>query len=91
MYLSVLLCISQQLPDLARRVIEDWLACLPDAIFAHLQNASVGGRTDDEILKCYEKVIELYVVHVLTRLKEWSLARMFLSDNMIIDADRKKV
>ncbi|CAG8493220.1 8287_t:CDS:2 [Paraglomus occultum] len=87
----VLLCISQQLPDLARRIIEDWLEYLPDAIFAHLQNASVDGRTDDEILKCYEKVVELYVVHVLTRLKEWSFARMFLRDNMIIDADRKKV
>ena len=49
------------------------------------------GAADDPILKSYEKVVELYVLQVLPKLRDWDLALKFLADNEVINKERKKV
>ncbi|EJD06523.1 uncharacterized protein FOMMEDRAFT_117370 [Fomitiporia mediterranea MF3/22] len=53
-------------PDVGRGMIEDWLA----------QRDSVESTRRD--LEGYERVLELYCLHVLTRLHDWEYAQEFL-------------
>ncbi|CAG8496165.1 8079_t:CDS:2 [Scutellospora calospora] len=59
---------------IARRIIEDWE-----------ENTSIIDIKNDSVLNPYEKIIELYILHVLPKLKEWNTANIFLSKNTIID------
>ncbi|CAG8487367.1 9788_t:CDS:2, partial [Cetraspora pellucida] len=59
---------------IARRIIEDWLA-----------NTPIIDLRNDSTLKPYEKIVELYVLHVLPKMKEWNAANNFLSENIIIN------
>ncbi|CAG8503892.1 14250_t:CDS:2 [Acaulospora morrowiae] len=79
-----LLCLHQNCPKFACQVIEDWYCSLPKSTIVHLNQ-------DDSMLKCYEKVVQLYVLHVLPKLKEWDKASSFLAVDQIIDKEHKKV
>ncbi|KAG9293350.1 hypothetical protein G9A89_007596 [Geosiphon pyriformis] len=86
----VLLCLGQQFPDIARMIIETWLYSLPETALLQLDIASTNNIKDDALLKNYEKIVELYVLHVLPKLKDWDYAKNFLRDNIRIDQSRKK-
>lgn len=88
---SILFCLNQQQALNGRNIIEEWLNALPDELILHLERISSKGATDDSILKSYEKVVELYVLQVLPKLRDWDLASKFLADNEVINKERKKV
>ncbi|CAG8527468.1 4908_t:CDS:2 [Funneliformis caledonium] len=73
-----------------RNIIEEWFNALPDELILHLEQMSSKHVTNDTILKSYEKIVELYLLQVLPKLKDWDLASKFLADNEIINMDRKK-
>lgn len=62
----VLSSIKLECPGVGRGMIEDWLA----------QRDSAGGRRADA--EGYERILELYCLHVLPRLHEWEYAQEFL-------------
>ncbi|CAG8526807.1 4271_t:CDS:2 [Ambispora leptoticha] len=80
-----------QLPKIAKDIIESWMFSIPEMVLLQLDHASTNRiKDDDPLLKTYEQIVELYVLHVLPRLKDWNYARSFLNDNNRIDEDRKK-
>ncbi|GET04462.1 microbody (Peroxisome) proliferation protein peroxin 26 [Rhizophagus clarus] len=87
----ILFCLNQQQALNGRNIIEEWLNALPDELILHLERISSKGATEDPILKSYEKVVELYVLQVLPKLRDWDLASKFLVDNEVINKERKKV
>ncbi|CAG8448826.1 7443_t:CDS:2 [Ambispora gerdemannii] len=87
---SVLLCLGQQLPKIAKDIIESWLFSIPEMVLLQFDYASANGIKGDPLLKTYEQIVELYVLHILPRLKDWGYARSFLEDNNRVDEDRKK-
>ncbi|RGB32427.1 hypothetical protein C1646_670109 [Rhizophagus diaphanus] len=87
----ILFCLNQQQAPNGRNIIEEWLNALSDELILHLERISSKGVTDDPILKSYEKVVELYVLQVLPKLRDWDLASKFLADNEVINNERKKV
>lgn len=89
--ISILFCLNQQQAQNGRNIIEEWFNALPDELILHLERISSKGVTDDPILKSYEKVVELYVLQVLPKLRDWDLASKFLADNEVINNERKKV
>ncbi|KAF0415327.1 peroxin 26 [Gigaspora margarita] len=72
----VLLCLNQKCYKIARSIIEDWMA-------------NIDSR-NDSMLKPYEKIVELYILHVLPKMKDWNAANEFLSKNLIIDNNCKQ-
>ncbi|OCB84667.1 hypothetical protein A7U60_g8187 [Sanghuangporus baumii] len=62
----ILSSVKLECPDVGRSMIEDWLA----------QRGSVDSRRSDA--KGYERILELYCLHVLPRLHEWEYAQEFL-------------
>ncbi|KAL5486052.1 hypothetical protein ACEPAI_7096 [Sanghuangporus weigelae] len=62
----VLSSVKLECPDVGRSMIEDWLA----------QRHSVESRRSDA--EGYERILELYCLHVLPRLHEWEYAQEFL-------------
>ncbi|CAG8723828.1 1356_t:CDS:2, partial [Dentiscutata erythropus] len=63
---------------IARSIIEDWI-----------ENTPIDSR-NDSMLKPYEKIVELYILHVLPKMKDWNAANEFLSKNIIIDNTYKQ-
>ncbi|ORX87835.1 hypothetical protein K493DRAFT_341432, partial [Basidiobolus meristosporus CBS 931.73] len=93
----VLLYINKNLGLLARDIVEHWLTVLPDSTIdslelVRLERESTQIDEDSEISRLwlsYEKIVELYVLHILPKLAEWDTAREFLRYNPIISASRK--
>jgi hypothetical protein len=75
----VLASMKLNAPEVGKGIVEDWLS----------------GRGDpEEVLEGgdgYEKIIELYCLHLLPRLEEWDLAAEFLQYEGELDAAKKQV
>ncbi|KAG0324613.1 hypothetical protein BGZ99_001618 [Dissophora globulifera] len=90
----VLLCINQKLYTVARQGTESYLATIPDGMLIHLETAagalqSVDRVAKDPLMTNYERLVELYAVHVLAKLKEWDYARQFLEFNTVLSESSK--
>ncbi|KAF9172485.1 hypothetical protein BGX21_008436 [Mortierella sp. AD011] len=91
-----LLCINQKLHMLAREATEAYLATIPEGMLIHLEAASgaltvVQRGIKDPLMVQYERLIELYVVHVLSKLHEWEYARQFLESNSVLSDSTKQM
>ncbi|KAG8738964.1 hypothetical protein FRC10_006296 [Ceratobasidium sp. 414] len=67
-------------PQVGRGMIEDWLANrdpLGPSVDGECSGAARGGEREG-----YEKVVEVYCLHVLPRLNEWDYAKDFLGSEM---------
>jgi hypothetical protein len=73
----VLSSLKLDCPDAGRGMIEDWLARR--------------GQTDDRDTEGYEKVLEMYCLHVLPRLTEWEYADEFLQYESELIPERREV
>jgi len=75
----VLASMKLNTPEVGKGMVEDWLS----------------GRDDPEAVieggDGYEKIIELYCLHLLPRLEEWDLAVQFLQYEGELDAVKKQV
>ncbi|KAF9316033.1 hypothetical protein BG003_002391 [Podila horticola] len=92
----VLLCINQKLYTLARQITETYLATLPEGLLIHLETAAGALTTVDSVAKDplmtnYERLVELYLIHVLAKLGEWIYASEFLEYNSVLSDASKKV
>ncbi|KAL1915971.1 uncharacterized protein VTP21DRAFT_6359 [Calcarisporiella thermophila] len=79
----VLLSLNENVPVVGREIVEAWLASLPDEEMEKMENG--------QEREGYEKIVELFVLHVLARLEEWDYAKEFLHYNEVISPDKKKV
>ncbi|KAK9763789.1 hypothetical protein K7432_009227 [Basidiobolus ranarum] len=98
----ILLYLNRNLESQARDIIERWFCALPDALICNLETLRLeieSTHSGDNILKdteisrlwpSYEKIVELYVLHVLPKLSEWETARDFLVYNTVISISRKE-
>ncbi|KAF9572331.1 hypothetical protein BGW38_008535, partial [Lunasporangiospora selenospora] len=93
----VLLCINQKLYKLGRQVTEAYLATIPEGMLIHLETAA-GAQTPKDmegakhsLMTNYERLVELYVVHVLAKLGEWDYAQQFLEFNTVLPESYKEV
>ncbi|KAF9201660.1 hypothetical protein BGZ49_008129 [Haplosporangium sp. Z 27] len=84
-------------PFLARQIVEAYLATIPDGMLIHLETAagvSLGhGSADgqkDPLITNYERLVELYLIHVLAKLGEWESATDFLQYNSVLSETSKK-
>jgi hypothetical protein len=66
-------------PDVGRSIIEDWLAWRGQ--FGELQEDGEG----------YEKVLDIYCLHVLPQLEEWDYAREFLQHENELPQEKRAV
>ncbi|KAF9338003.1 hypothetical protein BG006_000583 [Podila minutissima] len=92
----VLLCIHQKLYTLARQITETYLATLPEGLLIHLETAAGALTTVDSVAKDplmtnYERLVELYLIHILAKLSEWTYASEFLEYNSVLSDASKKV
>ncbi|KAF9987948.1 hypothetical protein BGZ65_000846 [Modicella reniformis] len=78
-----LLCINQKLYQLARQIVETYLATIPEDMLIHLETAAgvslshgVHGQKDP-LMTNYERLVELYLIHtygkILDKLHQKSL------------------
>jgi len=74
----VLASMKLGVPEVGRSIIEDWLAKRT----VHQDPASEDGEM-------YDKVIELYCLHILPRLEEWEYATEFLQDEGQLEPVRR--
>ncbi|GJJ77587.1 hypothetical protein EMPS_09946 [Entomortierella parvispora] len=92
-----LLCIHHRLFMLARQITEAYLASIPEDMLIHLEAAAGAQvdtnstRTKDTVMINYERLTELYVVHILAKLRDWDSARDFVDVNSILSPSTKKV
>lgn len=75
----VLASMKLNAPEVGKGMVEDWLAVRGDP------EAVVEGGDG------YEKILELYCLHLLPRLEEWDLAAEFLQYEGGLDVARKQV
>ncbi|KAG0261178.1 hypothetical protein BG011_001284 [Mortierella polycephala] len=92
----VLLCVNQKLFTLVRQIVEAYLATIPDGLLIHLETAAGvamtpgGGSSKDPLITNYERLVELYLIHVLAKLNEWDYATDFLQYNSVLSDASKK-
>ncbi|KAG0321981.1 hypothetical protein BGZ99_003565 [Dissophora globulifera] len=92
-----MLCVNQKLYTLARHIIEAYMASIPDGMLIHLETAAgvslhnhgVSGLKDP-VMTNYERLVELYLIHVLAKLNEWDSAADFLKYNTVLSDNSKK-
>ncbi len=96
---SILLCINQKLYALGRQIVEAYLATIPEGMLIHLETAAgvalapagPGSNGKDPLMTNYERLVELYLIHVLAKLSEWDYAAEFLQYNSVLSETSKKV
>ncbi|CAO3574105.1 unnamed protein product [Mortierella alpina] len=94
----VLLCINQKLFALGRQIVEAYLATIPEGMLIHLETAAgvalapagPGSNGKDPLMTNYERLVELYLIHVLAKLGEWDYAAEFLQYNSVLSETSKK-
>lgn len=90
-----MLCVQQKLYTLARQIVEAYLATIPEGMLIHLETAAgVSLNHDgpkDPLMTNYERLVELYLIHVLAKLSEWTSATDFLQYNTVLSDSSKKV
>ncbi|KAF9092704.1 hypothetical protein BGX27_001752 [Mortierella sp. AM989] len=91
-----LMCVNQKLYALARQIVEDYLASIPEGMLIHLETAAGVSLTHgesgqkDPLMTNYERLVELYLIHVLAKLNEWESATDFLQYNTVLSESSKK-
>ncbi|KAG0212084.1 hypothetical protein BGX28_006845 [Mortierella sp. GBA30] len=93
-----LLCINQKLFALGRQIVETYLATIPEGLLIHLETAAgvalapggPSGDSKDPLIINYERLVELYVIHILAKLGEWDYAAEFLQYNSVLSETTKK-
>ncbi|KAF9150023.1 hypothetical protein BGX21_005468 [Mortierella sp. AD011] len=91
-----LMCTNQKLYTLAWQIVEGYLATIPDGMLIHLETAAgvalAHGTSDqkDPLMINYERLVELYLIHVLAKLGEWGCANDFLQYNTVLSESSKK-
>ncbi|KAI9208264.1 uncharacterized protein BJ171DRAFT_237346 [Polychytrium aggregatum] len=68
----------------AKDLIELWIATQPDSFFEQLPQSS-------QSMKAYEQLLELYLLHICTGLKDWEAAEEFLDFDEVLTAERKEL
>jgi len=93
-----MLCAQQKLLTLARHIVESYLATIPEGMLIHLETAAgvslsheVSSSQKDPLMTNYERLVELYLIHVLAKLGEWTSANDFLQYNTVLSDTSKKV
>ncbi|KAF8937667.1 hypothetical protein BGZ47_008919 [Haplosporangium gracile] len=90
----VMLCVQQKLYTLARQIVEAYLATIPEGMLIHLETAAGVSLNPegpkDPLMTNYERLVELYLVHVLAKLGEWTSATDFLQYNTVLSDSSKK-
>ncbi|KAG9121828.1 hypothetical protein FRC07_002054 [Ceratobasidium sp. 392] len=76
----VLASLKLDCPQVGRGMIEDWLANR-DSLGPGVDDEGFGEAKSEE-REGYEKVVEVYCLHVLPRLNEWDYAKDFLDSEM---------
>ncbi|KAF9357933.1 hypothetical protein BGX26_002783 [Mortierella sp. AD094] len=91
-----LMCANQKLYALARQIVEGYLATIPDGMLIYLETAAgvslahgASGQKDPLMIN-YERLVELYLIHVLAKLGEWEWATEFLQNNSVLSDSSKK-
>lgn len=74
-------------PDVGRAMIEDWLA-RRGQLLEEYEALEESDRPEDD---GYEKVLDLYCLHILPRLEQWDYAREFLQYEGELKDDRREV
>ncbi|OAQ27412.1 hypothetical protein K457DRAFT_634613 [Linnemannia elongata AG-77] len=91
----VMLCVQQKLYTLARQIVEAYLATIPEGMLIHLETAAGVSLNPegpkDPLMTNYERLVELYLIHVLAKLGEWTSATDFLQYNTVLSDSSKKV
>ncbi|TPX61036.1 hypothetical protein PhCBS80983_g01379 [Powellomyces hirtus] len=82
---GILLLQACKLPAESKTVIEHWLASRGDDYYDTLLNTQ-----EAELRGHYERVIELYCLHVLPSLEEWESAQDFLEWNEVLSTEVKQ-
>lgn len=90
-----MLCVQQKLYTLARQIVEAYLATIPEGMLIHLETAAGVSLSPegpkDPLMTNYERLVELYLIHVLAKLGEWTSATDFLQYNTVLSESSKKV
>ncbi|KAF9901431.1 hypothetical protein EC991_006184 [Linnemannia zychae] len=90
----VMLCVQQKLYTLARQIVEAYLATIPEGMLIHLETAAGVSLNPegpkDPLMTNYERLVELYLIHVLAKLGEWTSATDFLQFNTVLSDASKK-
>ncbi|TPX69332.1 hypothetical protein SpCBS45565_g02485 [Spizellomyces sp. 'palustris'] len=81
---GILLLQKRRLHSSSKQAIETWLATLPDDYFWSLSN-----EVQSDALQNYERIVELYCLHVLPSLGEWESAKDFLEWNEVIATGKR--
>ena len=69
---------------------------IPEDMLIHLEAAAgaqvdTNSRTKNPAMIDYERLTELYVVHILAKLSDWDSARDFVDFNVVLSLSSKKV
>lgn len=75
------------------------MATIPEGMLIHLETAAgvalapagPGSNGKDPLMTNYERLVELYLIHVLAKLGEWDYAAEFLQYNSVLSETSKKV
>ncbi|KAF9126344.1 hypothetical protein BGX30_015284 [Mortierella sp. GBA39] len=90
----VMMCVQQKLYTLARQIVEAYLATIPEGMLIHLETAAGVSLNPegpkDPLMTNYERLVELYLIHVLAKLGEWTSATDFLQYNTVLSDSSKK-
>ncbi|KAG0218950.1 hypothetical protein BGX33_005216 [Mortierella sp. NVP41] len=87
--------VSFVLYELAKEITKAYLTSIPEAMLARL-GAAEGPRTSadsgpkDSPRTRNERLVELYIIHVLAKLHHWNHALHFVQCNSILSGQSKK-
>lgn len=83
----VLASVKLDCPQMGREMIEDWLGHRNQTVY----DAFKDSKQLAEEAEGYERILEVYCLHVLPRLDDWDYAREFLRYESELPEDRRMV
>ncbi|RUS25370.1 hypothetical protein BC938DRAFT_472267 [Jimgerdemannia flammicorona] len=100
----IMMSLTRHAPKIGRQITESWLSSIPDSVLAHLEQSATTTTTtttteDDEpqrrrghdpVLAAYDRIIELYLLHVLPALHDFESAKEFVNYNPYVGEEMKK-
>jgi hypothetical protein len=86
----VLASLKLDCPQVGRGMVDDWLTNRDSLGLGSEANARKGTKAEDE-REGYEKVVEVYCLHVLPRLSEWEYAKEFLDSELEMRPSKREV
>lgn len=81
--------VNLQQYNCAKVVAEEWLYSLSDAILDHISQQIE--NDDDHISYAYNKIVELYIIRILSGLYDFETAESFLEYNSILPGTKLEV